>query len=236
MIDRFVHLSPRLDAVLHMLEGADTVADVGCDHGRLTAALLQQGICRHVIASDISKPSLEKARYLISYIKKDDLVSFRLGDGLNVLKPYECDAIAILGMGGTLMCKILEKCDVPLMGARSIVLQPMRAQDDIRSYLYKHKYRIIEDKIVLDHGRYYQIIKAEPGITSDTIPNEFPMEFFDVGYKTFSDRDPLLVNLCEQQLHSHCKMLPSAKGTEGERTLSRKIRALETILSNIKEN
>ena len=68
MSDRFVHITPRLHAALEMLTGSDTVADIGCDHGRLTAALLQKQICKMVIASDISEPSLEKARRLIEVI------------------------------------------------------------------------------------------------------------------------------------------------------------------------
>jgi tRNA (adenine22-N1)-methyltransferase len=235
-MSRFVHLPPRLAAALRMLEGFDNVADIGCDHGRLTAALLQQNACRRVVASDISEPSLEKARQLISLIGRQDSVSFRVGDGLQVLERGECDAIAILGMGGTLMAKLLETCGTPLNGARCVVLQPMRAQDDIRSYLYRNRYHISEDRIVHDHGRFYQILKAEPGEAPDPIPEGFPIGFFDVGYRSFIDRDPLLYALCAQQLACHKKMLVSASGTEGASVLSEKIQALEMILKRLKED
>ena len=90
MNTRSVQITPRLHAALDMLRGYNTAADIGCDHGRLTAALLQKQICRFVIASDISAPSLEKTRQLISRIGLSDRVSFRVGDGCNVLTPvYE---------------------------------------------------------------------------------------------------------------------------------------------------
>ncbi len=233
---RYVHLTPRLVTALHMLEGYDTVADIGCDHGRLAAALLQQNACRCVVATDISELSLEKARRLISLIGKTDSVSFRVGDGLHAVRNHECDAVAILGMGGTLMTRILDACELPIAGAKCVVLQPMRAQDDIRAYLYRNSYHICEDRIVLEHGRYYQIIHAEPGSCRDPIPGGFPTSFFDVGYRSFADRDPLLPALCEQQLHAHQRTLLSASGTNGESVLTDKIRALTTILSLIKES
>lgn len=230
MTKRFVHVTPRLQAALELLSGYDTVADIGCDHGRLTAALLQTDACTRVIASDVSEPSLEKAKWLINRIGLLDRVSFRVGDGCAVLRPYECDAAALLGMGGTLMCRLLDACDPPLMGAKAVVLQPMRAQDDIRSYLYLHRYHIAEDRIVLDHGRYYQVFKAVPGTARDPIPDGFPEDFFDVGYRSFADRDPLLSKLCMQQLQCHESMLKAAIGTAGEERLLKKADALKQIL------
>ncbi len=233
MSTRSVNITPRLEAALEMLVGFDTVADIGCDHGRLTAALLQKQICRRVIASDVSGPSLDKARSLIEHIGLSDCVSFREGDGCSVLLPGECDAIALLGMGGTLMVRILEACPVPLVGAKTIVLQPMRAQDDIRRYLYKNNFHIVCDRVVLDHGRLYQVCKAVPGDAPEPLPDGFPEDFYDVGYRAFADRDELLPALCRQQLTAHRKMLQTAVGTEGEAVIRYKTRSLEQILDQM---
>lgn len=232
MNERFVHITPRLSAALELLKGYDAVADIGCDHGRLTAALLQSGACRRVFASDVSAPSLKKAEDLLSHIGKADAVSFRCGDGCSVLAPHECDAIALLGMGGTLMCRILDACPIPLMGAKAAVLQPMRAQDDIRKYLYERGYCIEADRIVLDHGRYYQVLKAVPGDEPEPIPDGFPADFFDVGYKSFTDRDPLLPQYCAHLISIYERMNRDAAGSEGETRLNAKIRALKTIIEH----
>ena len=234
MRTRSVNITPRLEAALEMLTGFDTVADIGCDHGRLTAALLQRHVCNHVIASDVSGPSLDKARKLIEHIGISDRVSFREGDGCSILVPGECDAIALLGMGGTLMVRILEACSVPLSGAKAIVLQPMRAQDDIRRYLHQNGFRIVCDRVVLDHGRLYQVLKVVPGSSQEPLPPGFPDGFYDVGYRTFADRDELLPALCRQQLTAHKKMLRTASGTEGEAIICDKIRSLEQILHELK--
>ena len=228
---RSVNLTPRLNAALEMLAGFDTVADIGCDHGRLTAALLQRHVCKRVIASDVSCPSLDKARSLIDHIGLSNRVSFREGDGCSVLSPGECDALALLGMGGKLMMRILEACSVPLAGAKAIVLQPMRAQEDIRRYLHQNGFRIVCDRIILDHGRLYQVLKAVPDSSQERLPDGFPVDFYDVGYRTFADRDELLPALCMQQLAAHKKMLCTAIGTGGEAIILHKIRSLEQILN-----
>ena len=230
---RFVHITPRLAAALEMLQGSDTVADIGCDHGRLTAALLQKQICRRVVASDISEPSLAKARQLIEHIGFEAQVSFRIGDGCSVLNAGECSAIAMLGMGGTLMVRILEACPVPIMGAKALVLQPMRAQDNIRRYLYRNGYQIERDRVIADRGRMYQVFKAVPGNAQEPLPKGFPENFFDVGYRSFADRDALLPALCRQQLICHEKMLRTAVGTEGEAVIRRKIDSLSQIIGHL---
>ena len=213
-----------------MLSGARTVADVGCDHGRLSAALLQQNVCQKVVAADISRPSLKKAEQLLTYIGVADRASFRLGDGLSVIKQNECDAIAMLGMGGTLMVRILEQCEIPLNGAEAIVLQPMRAQADIREYLYRNNYAITDDRILTEHGRFYQVLRAVPGNNQQKLPDGFPKDFFDVGYRSFADCDPNLIALCTQQLMQHQKRLRTAQGTDGEERFKKRIDALQQIM------
>ena len=235
MSQKYIHLSPRLACALSMLEGFETVADIGCDHGRLTAALLQQNNCRHVIASDISEPSLKKAEELIRYIGLSDRVSVRCGNGLTVLKPNECDAIAILGMGGTLMAQLLSSASEPLKGVKCIVLQPMRAQADIRKYLYENAYWITDDRVIEEHGRFYQLFRAIPNTKRQPWPSRFPAGFFDVGYQSYIQEDRNLIRLCQAQLQQHMQQLKRAFGTDGEQKLTERIAALNQIINAITE-
>ncbi len=228
---RYVHLSPRLEAALDLLKGSSVVADIGCDHGRLTAALLQQKICTQVIASDISEESLQKARNLIGYIGLSEFVSFRAGNGLTVFHAGECDAIAILGMGGTLMARILDAAKTPLNGANSIVLQPMRAQSDIRSYLHQNGYRITDDRIVREGARLYQILCAVPDQVLQALPDGWPEAFYDVGFVSFQKKESLLPELVDSQLKQHIARMKTAGGTQGEAALRKKIEALLQIRS-----
>ena len=99
-----------------------------------------------------------------------------------MLQCGEADAVAMLGMGGTLMARLLDACEQPLMGARLLVLQPMRAEEDIRRYLYEHGYRIRDDRVVRDAGRLYQVFSVLPPCAGerDDWPVGFPAGCFPV--------------------------------------------------------
>lgn len=228
---RRVHPTPRLEKAIELLHGASTVADVGSDHGRLAAVLLQRGLCNKVIATDISAESLQKARELLSYIGLSEQTELRVGDGLRVLKPFECEGIALLGMGGTLMSRILEEADELLQGARFAVLQPMTAQADIRRYLHERNFWITEDALVQEGRRFYQVFRAEPRDSKQPIPNGFPEDFYEVGFIAFLNRDPLFSAYCRKQKTLHERQWREAKGTDGEEKLYRWVSAWEMLLS-----
>ena len=195
-----IHPRERLTCAIEMLAGARVVADVGCDHGRLSCALIQLGAAESCIAIDVSEPSLRKAERLSKVVGVGDRVQTRLGDGLAPLEEGEADAIAILGMGGTLMARILD-VSPPLKGARLCVLQPMRAAEDIRRWLYERNYPVLDDRVVFEAGRYYQVFSIGlPRQARQTLPEGWPEDCFSLGYIAFLRRDPLLKALAERML------------------------------------
>ena len=50
--------------ILSYVEPCNVVADIGCDHGKIGTELLLHNYCKTCIFSDISEPSLNKARSL----------------------------------------------------------------------------------------------------------------------------------------------------------------------------
>ena len=195
-----IHPRERLACAIELLSGARVVADVGCDHGRLSCALIQRNIAEKCIAIDISEPSLKKAERLIQKIGAQERMETRLGNGLAPLAVGEADAIAILGMGGTLIAQILD-VSPPFMGAKKCVVQPMRGAEDIRRWLYERNYPVLKDRVVFDAGRYYQIFSiGEPMERPQELPQNWPNDFFLVGYTAFQNREPLMKPLLEQML------------------------------------
>ncbi len=223
-----IHPRERLDCAIELLSGASVVADVGCDHGRLSCALIQRNLVQRCIATDISEPSLSKARRLIVQIGLSDRIETRLGDGLSPLSAGEVDAIAILGMGGTLMAQILD-IDPPLMGADRCVLQPMRAAEDIRRWLYERYYPVLDDRVVLDSGRYYQIFSVgQPQSVRQALPQGWPEDCFQLGYAAFSRREALMKPLAERMLATTKRKLR----TQRAEALTQQAAQLEQILAN----
>lgn len=231
MTERYVHLSPRLETAISMIDPCGTIADIGCDHGRMAAALLQRNLCKRVIETDISEGSLIKAINLLRYIKLDHAASFRVGNGLSVLDESECDAVMILGMGGSLMTRILHDASTPLKGAGYAIFQPMRAQADIRRYLHQNNYRISDDRIVLEHGRFYQVLKAFPNSVQQPVPKGWPSGFYDLGFVSYLNGERLLYDLAQYQLMQYSSRLRDVKGSTGEAAIAEKITSIQQVLN-----
>lgn len=203
-------LGARLDGLLDMLAAFECVADIGCDHGRLSVALLQREKALRVIACDISAPSLEKARALSVLCGAGEKISLRLGDGLACLKQNEADALVIAGMGGALIARFLKNSEAVARSAKRIVMQPMRGAAELRRFLYENGYRIESERLVFEAGRYYQLIAASSG-TPGEIPNGFPPDYYGFGVLMAQNRDPLLLPLLNRYKAGHLKRLDRAK-------------------------
>ena len=225
-----IRLDNRLQCAYDMLQGAATVADIGCDHGKLTVALLRSGACNRVIAGDISPACLNKARKIIERYRLHDRAEIRLGSGLTILEPGECDAAAILGMGGELMTELLESSPQTAEQMNKLVLQPMSGIEELRQWLYDHTWHVISDKLVNDGKRWYQLLCVKKSDRIDPWPESFPENCWLVGYRSFLDRENGLDAYCREQLSKRLEWLTKAAGTAGEAKLSVEARCLKEII------
>ncbi|MBR4764156.1 MAG: SAM-dependent methyltransferase [Lachnospiraceae bacterium] len=137
------------------------VADVGCDHGYVSMYLVQSGIAGRAIAMDVRKGPLAMAAGNIEIMGLSDRIETRLSDGLSELGPGEADSLVIAGMGGKLMISILEKKSLSSLGIKSAVLQPQSDIDEFRQFLRDEGLIIVDERIVLEDGKYYFPMKVE---------------------------------------------------------------------------
>lgn len=194
----------RLSTALEMLASAlggpiRAAADIGCDHGKLSLALLENGIAHQVIASDISPGSLEKARALAAREGLSDRLICRISDGFSAYSEGEVQCAAICGMGGELIASLLEEGSVIAHSLECIVMQPMRGEAELREYLYTHSYRITDDRVVFDGGRYYQLIAAKSG-TPLPLPDGWPAGCYQFGAEAYRNNDELLAPMLKRYL------------------------------------
>ena len=194
----------RLTSALEMLASGlrgpvRAAADIGCDHGKLSLALLENDLAQQVIASDISPASLEKAMALASQEGLSDRLICRTSDGFSAYSEGEVQCAVICGMGGELIASILEKGSRIAHSLECIVMQPMRGEAELREYLYTHSYRITDDRVVLDGGRYYQLIAAKAG-TPLPLPYGWPVGYYQFGAEAYRKNDELLVPMLKRYL------------------------------------
>ena len=159
--DKRISLDPRLSLIADLVGICPVCADIGSDHGRLGAYLLQDARCDRVVLTDISAPSLEKARRLIAMLGLNDRADFCVGSGALALHT-PVDVAVIAGMGGETIAGILENAEDRLCGAR-LILQPNVASEQLRRALCRLGWRISDERLVRDGRRIYPIIVAVEG-------------------------------------------------------------------------
>lgn len=156
-----IALDPRLSMIARLVGRCEVCADIGCDHGRLGAFLLQHNQCARVVLTDISAPSLSKARGLVENLGLEERVEFAVGSGALALNgPVDCAVIA--GMGGATISQIVREGRERLGNAR-LVLQPNVAAPQLRRALCERDYEIYDERVAQDGRRNYVIICARPG-------------------------------------------------------------------------
>lgn len=155
--------SERLLRIVQFCNAAEVIADIGCDHGLVSAELVRREIAGKVIAADISRESLKKAEELAKRMGIESQLECRLGDGLSVLKPGEAQGIIIAGMGGPLLMRILEQGWKAARSAQYLVLSPHNYPDSVRQYLNLAGFCIEKEEISQEKGKFYPIMKARLG-------------------------------------------------------------------------
>lgn len=160
---RPVVLSRRLRTVAGMVTKGNRVCDVGCDHGFVPVYLVQEGISPGVLAMDLREGPLRAAREHVSAYGLEEQIETRLSDGLHNYRPGEADTLVCAGMGGGLMIRILEAEREKTDSFRELVLQPQSEIERFRRYLRENGYRILDEEMVVEDGRFYQMIRAGRG-------------------------------------------------------------------------
>lgn len=155
-------LSGRMQAVTDLVLPCECMADIGCDHGYVAIALIQSGICKKVIAMDINRGPLERAKGNIRDYKLQDSIETRLSDGAAALAPNEADGMICAGMGGRLVISILEQSRELVHKMKQLVLQPQSELDEVRKYLRQNGYRIEKEDMIFEDGKYYPMMRVLP--------------------------------------------------------------------------
>ena len=151
-----LRLDERLRAIEDLAPACRCFADIGCDHGRLGAQMLLSGRAQRVWFTDISAPSIAKARRLIGQLGLSDRAVFRVGDGARALGEAP-EAAAIAGMGAATIADILRAGADRLGGAR-LILQPNLDESELREFLQRAGYAIQRERVVRAAGRWYVLL------------------------------------------------------------------------------
>lgn len=151
-----IKLDNRLKSILNEIEG-DVLADIGCDHGKLSVSALLNGKCKIVIAVDISEKSLQKTKDLAREYNCSKSIETRVSDGFKAITEA-IDTAVIAGLGGYEINSILLDELPPI---HRLIVCPHQNAAVARKALNQIGYGALSDYVVQEGEKYYQIIVAE---------------------------------------------------------------------------
>lgn len=228
-------LSARLEKIVGLVDRGVRLADIGTDHAYIPIELLKSGKIDFAILSDINKGPLENARKEIRRQGLADKTDLRLGSGLEVLENGEVDQVIIAGMGGILIADLIEKKLGLCKSLDKMILQPMQAQEDLRSYLDKRGFSIIDEYLVREDFRIYEIMEVRYGGGTQDIDDIY----YEIPTKLIEKKDPLLPDLLDKKIRENKSILEklerSSQGQEPNKAIVDRKNIVEAKLMKLEE-
>ena len=180
-----------------ILEGnSKGIIDVGCDHALLDIYLAMNNESLQLVASDLRKDPLIKAKENIEKYSLSNKIKIKLSYGIDDLEDY-IDTIVISGMGTDTIIEILTKGKPYLNNINRLVISSNNKYYELRKYITSIGFIISKEEIIYEDNKYY--------ITIDFIK----------GNKKYTDRElyfgPYLLNNKNELFFEYYNYIKSKK-------------------------
>ena len=143
----------RINAICEEIYPYKSIADIGCDHGYLIKLAIDNLSIDRALAIDNKIGPLNKAKENLKGYKN---VEFILSDGLDKVDD-NIDVVIIAGMDGNLIKDILNNNSHKLNNFKRIIIQANKDEYEVRKYLYQEKFKITNERIILEDDKIYEI-------------------------------------------------------------------------------
>ena len=172
-------------AIDNPMSSIKTIADVGTDHGLLAMGLALSGRFDKVLGIDVSEQALQNGAISLlenvltnvndknktlpgltkEEISLENIIEFRVGNGLSAAQNGEADAVCIAGMGVHTMIKIIQQAskdgvsDAERLGCQQLLLQPTNTRPrnliTLYDFLQKSGWCVADERIEKLSSRWY---------------------------------------------------------------------------------
>lgn len=229
-------LSSRLNQVALFVEqhgqSPIRIADIGSDHAYLPCHLALNKVIEYGIAGEVVEGPYKSAIKEVRLQGLTDTIDVRLGDGFDVVNLNDLINMAtICGMGGALIRSILEAGSHKLISGHTLILQPNIAEKQLRQWLVENYYHIIDEEVVLEHHRSYEVIVAVH--REDEEKQELTDQELLFGPINVKKRTAAFITKWENELESTANILESVKLAASSK--SDKLKEIEIKYSHIKD-
>lgn len=226
-----VSLSRRLMCLTDMVSQGLRVVDVGCDHGFVSIYLVQAGISPSVLAMDVRTGPLSRAKEHIAQYGLEQYIETRISDGLMAFEVGEADAMICAGMGGKLMTKILTDSEKKAKSLKELILQPQSELPIFRKFLRQEGYKVVEENILCEDGKYYFPMKVV--YTGEVQKCENPL-YDEFGELLLTQAHPVLKDYLLERKTAVTQIIDSLRINENERAKQR-LEEMEVELAKLEQ-
>lgn len=190
-----MRVGERLGTIASFIKPGAKIVDVGTDHAYLPIYLVEQNRIAGAVAGEVNRGPYLAAEAMLKKMGLAEKILLRFGDGLAVISPGEVDTAVIAGMGGPTIVEILTKEPAVTASLSRLVLQPMIAASLVREWLIENGWEIIDETLVRDEGRLYEVIVAEPGRAA-----KMDFALYEIGPVLWEKKPPLIKEHVENLL------------------------------------
>ena len=220
-------ITKRLEKIANLVEEGKSVIDIGTDHGLVPLYLAKKEISKDILATDISKKSLQKLEdKLDNDLKK--IIKTKVCDGLDGIDIKKGQIAIVAGMGAVTIIEILSKNIEKVRKLDYIICEGNIGNEKLRKFLNENNFYIDKDFLIKDGRKHYDIIRFKNGL--DRILSLSESYFGNFIYKDFN---PLLKKRLEQIYKKNLKFKENiekfSENKEGLDLIEERLAAIEEV-------
>jgi tRNA (adenine22-N1)-methyltransferase len=145
------------------------------------------------VATELEPSRLRRARGLPGEHALASRLELRAGDGLDPLRVSDRIEVLILaGLGGPTIRRILAPARIRELGIERLVLDPRTGAGEVRSWIRKLEFGIVDERVVRERGTYFTLLAAEARRADAQTPPGLPdADVLEAGPILLARRCPL---------------------------------------------
>lgn len=214
--------SKRLGVIASKIPPYDTFADIGCDHGYLMIEAIVKYDAKYAYGVDNKLGPITSAKNnLIKYDVDSSKYQLTQANGISTL-PDNIHCVVIAGMGTDTIKTILNNSLDKLPNINRFVFDSHRNINELRKFVSELSYEITNEEIILEDGKYYEIItfdKAESLV-------DYTLEELEFGPILLKEKNEVFISKWNNELN---KLKKIYENTNSFNILNR-IKMIERIL------
>ena len=166
-------LSLRLNTILKYIQPVSVLADIGCDHGKLLLAAMEQSRCQFGVGTDLRPGPLKRAQEALKMAGYEDRTQFFLTDGMKNV-PIMAQTWVIAGMGAQLITRIIKDSIIEAQATEQLVLCPHHQPEQLRLKLAKLGFSLKQEELLYEDHYYWVLVYQYTGdITMPSIREQY---------------------------------------------------------------